>query len=60
VIFFAGLFLGVALAVVALGFLAIGAYGRGYEEAEMRRNQWRTELLARHLDHRPRALGAHL
>ncbi|HUG05277.1 MAG: hypothetical protein WEE03_10350 [Chloroflexota bacterium] len=41
------LFLGVALAVVALGFLAIGAYGRGYEEAEMRRHQWRTELLLR-------------
>jgi hypothetical protein len=47
VIFFAGLFLGVVLGMLVLGFLAVGAYGRGYEEAEMRRHQWRTELAAR-------------
>jgi hypothetical protein len=52
--FFAGLFVGVALAMVVLGFLAVGAYGRGYDDAEMRRHEWRSELAARR-----RALGAH-
>jgi len=46
--FFAGLFLGVALAMVVLGFLAIDAYRRGYEEADAARHRWRAELAARH------------
>jgi hypothetical protein len=46
--FFAGLFLGVALAIVMLGFLAIDAYRRGYEEADAGRRVWRAELAARH------------
>jgi hypothetical protein len=45
--FFAGLFLGVALAIVVLGFLAIDAYRRGYEEADAGRRAWRAELAAR-------------
>jgi len=60
VIFFAGLFLGVALSMIVLGFLATNAYGRGYDEATMRRREWRTELLARHLHDRQPALGAHV
>jgi hypothetical protein len=47
--FFAGLFLGVALAMVVLGFLAIDAYRRGYEEAAAERRVWRAELGARRL-----------
>jgi hypothetical protein len=46
--FFAGLFLGVALAIVVLGFLAIDSYRRGYEEAAAGRRVWRAELAARH------------
>ena len=46
--FLIGLFLGVALAVVVLGFLAVDAYRRGYEEAAAGRRRWRAELAARH------------
>ncbi len=45
--FFIGLFLGVALAVVVLGFLAVNAYQRGYEDADTGRRRWRAELAAR-------------
>jgi len=57
--FFAGLFLGVALAVVVLGFLAIQAYGRGYEEAAAGRRMWRAELAARRLAARPALATRH-
>ena len=46
--FFVGLFMGVALAIVVLAFLAIDAYRRGYEEAAAGRRMWRAELAARH------------
>lgn len=58
-IFFTGLFLGVALGMLVLGFLATNAYGRGYDDATLRRREWRAELLARHPHHTQRALGAH-
>jgi hypothetical protein len=48
VLFFAiGLMAGLALGMIIVGFLAIGAYDRGYSEALERRKAWRTELVAR-------------
>ncbi len=43
----AGLLLGVALGMIVVGFLAIGAYERGFDEALERRRAWRAELVAR-------------
>ena len=45
--FAVGLMLGVALGVIIVGFLAVGAYDRGFNEALHRRRVWRAELVAR-------------
>lgn len=45
--FMVGLMIGVAFGVVVVGFLAIGSYQRGFDEALHRRKAWRTELVAR-------------
>ncbi len=45
--FVVGLIVGVALGVVIVGFLAIGAYDRGFTSAMERRKVWRGELVAR-------------
>lgn len=42
-----GLMIGVAFGVVVVGFLAVGAYDRGFNEALDRRKAWRMELVAR-------------
>jgi len=47
VLFAIGIMAGLALGMIIVGFLAIGAYDRGYSEALERRKAWRTELLAR-------------
>lgn len=46
-VFVFGLFIGVALGVIVVGFLAVGAYDRGFNEALHRRKAWRAELVAR-------------
>jgi len=46
-LFVSGLIIGVAMGVMVLGFLAIQAYNRGYEDAFGRRKVWRAELTAR-------------
>jgi hypothetical protein len=46
-IFAIGLMAGIALGMIIVGFLAIGAYDRGYGDALERRKAWRTELVAR-------------
>jgi hypothetical protein len=45
--FVVGLMVGLAFGVVVVGFLAVGAYERGFREALHRRKAWRTELVAR-------------
>ena len=45
--FIIGLMIGVAFGVTVVGFLAVGAYDRGFNEALHRRKAWRTELVAR-------------
>jgi len=45
--FAAGLIVGLALGLVIVGFLAIAAYQRGYDEAFGRHKEWRAELVAR-------------
>ena len=45
--FVVGIILGLAFGVSAVGFLAVGAYDRGYNEALLRKKAWRTELVAR-------------
>ena len=45
--FIVGLMLGVAFGVIVVGFLAVGAYERGFTEALERRKAWRAELVAR-------------
>ncbi|TMG53952.1 MAG: hypothetical protein E6H84_10125 [Chloroflexi bacterium] len=47
VLFAIGLMAGVAIGMIIVGFLAIGAYDRGYTDALERRKAWRTELVAR-------------
>jgi hypothetical protein len=47
VIFALGLMAGVALGVLVVGFLAVGAYTKGFGDAMERRQAWRGELLAR-------------
>lgn len=42
-----GIMIGVAFGVTVVGFLAIGAYDRGFNEALDRKKVWRTELVAR-------------
>ncbi|MDQ2915434.1 MAG: hypothetical protein M3T56_19585 [Chloroflexota bacterium] len=46
-IFAIGLMAGIALGMIIVGFLAIGAYDRGYSQGIERRKAWRTELVAR-------------
>jgi len=46
-IFALGIMAGVALGVLVVGFLAVGAYNKGFAEAMERRKAWRTELVAR-------------
>jgi hypothetical protein len=43
--FIAGLVIGVAFGMIVVGFLAIGAYDRGYDAAQ--RAPWRLELRRR-------------
>jgi hypothetical protein len=45
--FAAGLIVGLALGLVIVGFLAIAAYDRGFDEAAGKRKVWRAELVAR-------------
>jgi len=45
VLFAIGLMAGIALGMIIVGFLAIGAYDRGFTEALERRKAWRTELV---------------
>lgn len=45
--FVIGLMIGVAFGVLVVGFLAVGAYDRGFNEALHRRKAWRAELVAR-------------
>jgi len=45
--FVVGLILGLAFGVSAVGFLAVGTYDRGFNEALHRRKAWRAELVAR-------------
>ena len=45
--FVVGLMIGVAFGVTIVGFLAVGAYDRGFSEALTRRKAWRAELVAR-------------
>ena len=47
VLFAIGLMAGVAIGMIVIGFLAIGAYERGYTDALERRKAWQTELVAR-------------
>lgn len=54
-LFVAGLMVGVAMGVMVVGFLAINAYNRGYEDAFGRRRQWRAEITARRLAQEPAA-----
>lgn len=45
--FVIGIMIGVAFGVTVIGFLAVGAYDRGFNEAIHRKKAWRTELVAR-------------
>jgi hypothetical protein len=45
--FVVGLVLGLAFGVTVVGFLAVGAYDRGFNAALHRRKAWRAELVAR-------------
>lgn len=47
-LFIVGMLIGVAFGVIIIGFLAVGAYERGFSEALERRKAWRAELVARH------------
>jgi hypothetical protein len=46
-VFALGLMVGLALGLIVIGFLAIAAYQRGYDDAIGRRKMWRAELVAR-------------
>ena len=45
--FMVGLVFGLAFGVIIVGFLAVGAYDRGFNEALHRKKAWRAELVAR-------------
>jgi len=49
-LFVVGLLIGVAFGLIIVGFLAVGAYERGFNEALERRKAWRAELVARQVD----------
>lgn len=57
-VFVLGLMVGLALGLIVIGFLAIAAYQRGYEDAFGRRRQWRAELVARQAAVRMPAVAA--
>lgn len=57
-VFVLGLMVGLALGLIVIGFLAIAAYKRGYEDAFGRRKQWRAELVARQAAVRMPAVAA--
>ena len=42
-----GLVAGAAVGAIAMAFLAVAAYDRGYADASGRRSEWRLELAAR-------------
>jgi hypothetical protein len=42
-----GIMIGLAFGVTVVGFLAVGAYDRGFNEAIHRKKAWKTELVAR-------------
>ena len=42
-----GIVIGLAFGLTVVGFLAVGAYDRGFNEALHRKKAWRTELVAR-------------
>ena len=46
--FVVGLILGLTLGLLVVGFLALGAYDRGFRDGLERRGPWRAELKARH------------
>ncbi len=43
----AGTVVGLALGIIVVGFLAVNAFQRGYDEAAFRRRRWRAEIVAR-------------
>lgn len=45
--FVMGVIAGISAGVLIVGFLALGAYSRGYDDALFRRKDWRAELVAR-------------
>jgi predicted membrane chloride channel (bestrophin family) len=45
--FAVGLIVGLALGMIVIGFLAVAAYQRGFEDASGKRRVWRAELVAR-------------
>ena len=45
--FAVGIVIGIAFGVIIVGFLAVGAYDRGFNEALHRKKAWRAELVAR-------------
>ena len=45
--FVMGAIAGTSAGVLIVGFLALGAYNRGYDDALFRRKDWRAELVAR-------------
>lgn len=45
--FMIGVLVGIAFGVIVVGFLAVGAHERGFNEALQRRKAWRAELVAR-------------
>ena len=38
---------GIAIGVLLAGFVALGAYRRGYADGRLRRKEWRAEIVAR-------------
>jgi len=42
-----GIMIGLAFGITVVGFLAVGAYDRGFNEALHQKKAWRTELVAR-------------
>ncbi len=45
--FVMGAIAGISAGVLIVGFLALGAYNRGYSDAIFRRKDWRAELTVR-------------
>ena len=48
-VFGLGILFGVVLGTIVVGFLAVSAYDRGFEDALERRGERMTELRARHV-----------